>query len=230
MSKLQVQTQVLKAVQLSKTLGNGKNAQRVLQDISFCLNEGEVSAVAGPSGCGKTTLLYLLGLLDNATEGEIWIGSALTQLLSEAQKNELRNTHIGFIFQFHFLLKEFTALENVFIPTYKKNSVSKKQIQNYANYLLNAVGLYEKKNRLPSELSGGEQQRVAIARALINRPRIILADEPTGNLDAKNSMEIFNLLYTLTKEQNQGLLLVTHNPVLAARCDHIWEMRDGRMG
>lgn len=224
--------QALKAVKLNKSLGKGKQEQRIIQDVCLDLHAGEVCALIGPSGCGKTTLLYLLGLLDATDGGEVWIGNTSTTYLSDQERTNLRSTSIGFIFQFHFLLEEFTAFENVVIPIYKGSSMagwSRKQLYDYADYLLQTVGLYEKKDRRPSELSGGEQQRVAIARALINQPRIVLADEPTGNLDAKNSEEAFNLLYKLAKENGQGVLLVTHNLVLANRCDRLLQMRDGRI-
>lgn len=224
--------QALKAVKLNKSLGKGKQEQRVIQDVCLDLHAGEVCAIIGPSGCGKTTLLYLLGLLDAIDGGEVWIGNTLTTYLSDEERTNLRSTSIGFIFQFHFLLEEFTAFENVVIPTYKGSSMagrSRKQLHDYADYLISAVGLYEKKDRRPSELSGGEQQRVAIARALVNQPRIVLADEPTGNLDAKNSEEAFNLLCKLAKENGQGVLLVTHNLILANRCDRLMQMRDGRI-
>lgn len=221
---------VLKAIKLNKSLGEGKQEQPIIQDVYLDLYHGEVSAIVGPSGCGKTTLLYLLGLLDTTDGGEIWIDDTLTTQLSDQEKTNIRNRSIGFIFQFHFLLGEFTAFENILIPSHKRTSRVGRPLHDYASYLLSAVGLYEKRNRRPSELSGGEQQRIAIARALINQPRIVLADEPTGNLDAKNSEAVLDLLCKLAKENGQGVLLVTHNLVLANRCDHLMQMKDGKLG
>ncbi len=184
-------------------------------------------AIVGPSGCGKSTLLYLLGLLDQPDGGSIVIGGTETTLLNEAHKTRLRNEMMGFVFQFHFLIKEFTALENVMLPMKKLGRLSESDMRERGYHLLEEVGLYEKADRFTNHLSGGEQQRVAIARALANQPRVMLADEPTGNLDSKNSDRVFALLRRLVDEENLALVMVTHNPEIAALCDTTLRMEDG---
>lgn len=199
----------------------------MLRGVSFEAKRGEVYAIVGPSGCGKSTLLYLLGLLDRPEEGEIWInGQLMSNTLDEA-RTSARGEHIGFVFQFHFLMLEFTALENVMMPMRKLGRLSQSQMVDRAKMLLGSVGLGEKTHRLGTQLSGGEQQRVAVARALANQPSILLADEPTGNLDAKNSGIVFDLMTRLAKENGQAIVLVTHNPDIANRCDSVRPMRDG---
>jgi len=200
----------------------------VLRGVSFEARRGQVYAVVGPSGCGKSTLLYLLGLLDRPDEGEIWINGRLMSNTRDEARTAARGEHIGFVFQFHFLLLEFSALENVMMPMRKLGRLTLGQMEDRARALLDAVGLGEKTHRLGTQLSGGEQQRVAVARALANQPEIILADEPTGNLDVKNSAVVFDLMTRLAKENGQAVVLVTHNPEIANRCDHILSMRDGR--
>jgi lipoprotein-releasing system ATP-binding protein len=187
-----------------------------------------VTAIVGPSGCGKSTLLYLLGLLDRPEGGEIWIGGKDLARADDEERTATRNRHIGFVFQFHFLLPEFTALENVMLPMQKLGELSRPAMEERATKLLEAVGLGAKTRRLATQLSGGEQQRVAIARALANQPSIILADEPTGNLDVKNSAIVFDLLTRLAKENGQAIVLVTHNPEIAEKCDAVKPMRDGQ--
>jgi len=198
-----------------------------LRGVSFEANRGQVYAIVGPSGCGKSTLLYLLGLLDKPDDGRIWINDKLMSNSSDAERTAARGEHIGFVFQFHFLMQEFTALENVMMPMRKLGRLTPEQMKDRAHKLLDSVGLGDKSHRLGNHLSGGEQQRVAVARALANQPAIILADEPTGNLDAANSAMIFDLLTKLAKENGQAVILVTHNPEIAQRCDHIRPMRDG---
>lgn len=200
----------------------------VLRGVSFEARRGQVYAVVGPSGCGKSTLLYLLGLLDRPDEGEIWINGRLMSNTRDEARTAARGEHIGFVFQFHFLLLEFSALENVMMPMRKLGRLTPGQMEDRARALLDAVGLGEKTHRLGTQLSGGEQQRVAVARALANQPEIILADEPTGNLDVKNSAVVFDLMTRLAKENGQAVVLVTHNPEIANRCDQILSMRDGR--
>lgn len=199
----------------------------VLKGVNFEARRGQVYAIVGPSGCGKSTLLYLLGLLDRPDGGEIYIREELMNLGTDEQRTAVRGEHIGFVFQFHFLMQEFTALENVMMPMRKLGRLSEAQMVERARALLTDVGLGQKTHRLGTQLSGGEQQRVAIARALANQPAIILADEPTGNLDVKNSGVIFDLLTRLAKENGQAVVLVTHNPDIANRCDEIKPMRDG---
>lgn len=200
----------------------------VLRGVSFEARRGEVYAVVGPSGCGKSTLLYLLGLLDRPDKGEIWINGRLMSNTLDEARTAARGEHIGFVFQFHFLMLEFSALENVMMPMRKLGRLTPAKMAERAQFLLDSVGLGEKTHRLGTQLSGGEQQRVAIARALANEPAIILADEPTGNLDVKNSAVVFDLLTRLAKENGQAIVLVTHNPEIANRCDHILSMRDGQ--
>jgi len=199
----------------------------VLKGVSFEARRGQVYAIVGPSGCGKSTLLYLLGLLDLPDQGEIWIDGRLMSNSQDADRTAARGEHIGFVFQFHFLMMEFTALENVMMPMRKLARLSPDAMTARARQLLDAVGLGDKTHRLGTQLSGGEQQRVAIARALANEPSIILADEPTGNLDVKNSTIVFDLLTRLAKENGQAVILVTHNPEIAQRCDFRKPMRDG---
>lgn len=212
---------------LEKSLGDGETRVHVLKGVDLDLRRGEVSAVVGPSGCGKSTLLYLLGLLDRQDNGSIFVNGQEVPLDRDGAHTRLRCEHIGFVFQFHFLLPEFTALENVVLPMRKLGKLSEPEMASRAEELLSQVGLGEKTHRRPSQLSGGEQQRVAIARSLANRPSVLLADEPTGNLDVKNSMMVFDLLTRLAKEYRQAVLIVTHNPDLAQRCDRILRMEDG---
>ena len=217
----------LRCENLHRFLGQNESRVHVLRGVSFEAHRGQVYAIVGPSGCGKSTLLYLLGLLDRPDDGQIWIQEQLMSNSSDAERTAARGGHIGFVFQFHFLMQEFTTLENVMMPMRKLGRLTPAQMVARATKLLTAVGLGDKTHRLGNHLSGGEQQRVAIARALANEPAIILADEPTGNLDAKNSAMIFDLLTHLAKENGQAVILVTHNPEIAQRCDHVRPMRDG---
>jgi lipoprotein-releasing system ATP-binding protein len=217
----------LRCSNVHRYLGQGESRVHVLKGISFEAKRGEVYAIVGPSGCGKSTLLYLLGLLDRPDGGEIWINGELMSNTVDAARTAARGEHIGFVFQFHFLMLEFTALENVMMPMRKLGRLSVPQMAERAKMLLTSVGLGEKTHRLGTQLSGGEQQRVAIARALANEPSIILADEPTGNLDAKNSGIVFDLMTRLARENGQAIVLVTHNPDIANRCDSVRPMRDG---
>lgn len=217
----------LRCRNLHRYLGQGEGRVHVLKGVSFEAQRGHVYAIVGPSGCGKSTLLYLLGLLDRQDDGEIMINGKLMSQSSDAERTAARGAHIGFVFQFHFLMQEFTALDNVMMPMRKLGKLASEQMEARARDLLGEVGLRDKAHRLGTQLSGGEQQRVAIARALANEPSIILADEPTGNLDVKNSGMVFDLLTKLAKENGQAVVLVTHNPDIANRCDHIRPMRDG---
>ncbi|WP_318186573.1 ABC transporter ATP-binding protein [Pelagicoccus enzymogenes] len=212
---------------LHKHLGEGETRVHVLRGVDLELRRGEIAAVVGPSGCGKSTLLYLLGLLDRQDQGQISVCGENVPLDRDGAHTRLRCEHIGFVFQFHFLLPEFSALENVMMPMRKLARLNEDDMRAQARSLLEQVGLGGKTQRRPSQLSGGEQQRVAIARALANRPSVLLADEPTGNLDLKNSMMVFDLLTRLAREYQQAVLIVTHNPELAARCDRILRMEDG---
>jgi len=217
----------LRCENLHRHLGQGEGRVHVLRGVSFEARSGHVTAIVGPSGCGKSTTLYLLGLLDQPDGGSIWIRDRLMSNSSDLERTAARCEHIGFVFQFHFLMQEFSALDNIMMPMRKLGRLSEAQMIERAQTLLQDVGLGEKGHRLATQLSGGEQQRVAIARALANQPAIILADEPTGNLDVKNSSLVFDLLTKLAKENGQAVVLVTHNPDIANRCDEIKPMRDG---
>jgi lipoprotein-releasing system ATP-binding protein len=212
---------------LHRYLGQGEGRVHVLRGVSFDARRGNVTAIVGPSGCGKSTTLYLLGLLDQPDGGSIWIRDQLMSNSSDLERTAARCEHIGFVFQFHFLMQEFSALDNVMMPMRKLGRLSEEEMKARAHTLLKDVGLGDKGHRLATQLSGGEQQRVAVARALANQPAIILADEPTGNLDVKNSGLVFDLLTRLAKENGQAVVLVTHNPDIANRCDEIKPMRDG---
>ncbi len=208
-------------------LGEGENRVHVLKGISLHLERGKIYAIAGPSGCGKSTLLYLLGLLDRPDRGEVYLNNQPMSKSSDLQRTAARNANLGFVFQFHFLLKEFSALENLMIPMRKRGIHTVGEMESRARQYLEAVGLGDKIHRLATQLSGGEQQRVAVARSLANSPAVILADEPTGNMDVQNSNIVFDLLTKLARENDQAVLIVTHNPDIAERCDRLLRMQDG---
>ncbi len=214
---------------IERYLGEEEERVHALRGISLTLEAGTVHAVVGPSGCGKSTLLYVLGLLDQPDRGEVVIGSEVVSQLPDDALSRKRNELLGFIFQFHFLMEDFTAQENVMIPMRRLGRLTEEAMRERAAELLSAVGLGKKVARPSRHLSGGEQQRVAIARALANDPRVILADEPTGNLDTKNSDRAFQLLQEVVVSGGKALLLVTHNPGIAQVCDWIHEMEDGRI-
>ena len=218
---------VLACRSLTRFLGQNENRTHVLKGVNFDATAGKMHAIVGPSGCGKSSMLYLLGLLDRPDEGEVFIAGCPLARGSDNMRTAARNAHLGFVFQFHFLLPEFTAAENVMMPMRKRAQLSEKAMRERANTLLAAVGLGDKATRLATHLSGGEQQRVAIARALANEPPVLLADEPTGNLDARNSTIAFDLLSRLAHERNIAVVMVTHNPELASRCDRVLRMLDG---
>jgi lipoprotein-releasing system ATP-binding protein len=212
---------------IERYLGEEEERVHALRGVSLEIEIGSVHAVVGPSGCGKSSLLYVLGLLDVPDAGYVSIESESMAELSDDELAYKRSQFIGFIFQFHFLMEDFTAEENVMIPMRKLGQLSDGQMRERAGDLLEGVGLGDKLRRLSRHLSGGEQQRVAIARALANDPRVILADEPTGNLDTANSDRAFDLLRNLVHERGKALLLATHNPAIAEACDWIHEMKDG---
>ncbi len=218
----------MKARGLVRTLGSGEAAVRVLDGLDFDLSPGKTHAIVGPSGCGKSTLLYLMGLLDRPDQGEIFIGDLELAKASDEERTRARNASLGFVFQFHFLLSEFSAVENVMLPMAKLGDRSREEMEQRAVGLLDKLGLADKARRQAHQLSGGEQQRVAIARALANAPAILLADEPTGNLDERNASQVFEQLQGVAHELGQAVLMVTHNPGLAEQCDRILRMRDGR--
>ncbi len=200
----------------------------VLKGVSLEIKKGEIISIVGASGAGKTTLLHILGTLDKPNKGELRMNDQLISGLSDKKLADFRNKNIGFVFQFHHLLPEFTALENVCIPAYiagtSKSEAEKKTIE-----LLSFLGLSERMNHKPSELSGGEQQRVAVARALINNPSVVLADEPSGNLDSNTAKELHQLFFTLREKFNQTFVIVTHNEELANMADRKLVMKDGNI-
>ncbi|PYL15599.1 MAG: ABC transporter ATP-binding protein [Verrucomicrobia bacterium] len=214
---------------IERYLGEEESRVHALRGVSLDLEPGSIHAVVGPSGCGKSTLLYILGLLDPPDAGRVSIESEAMSHLGDDELARKRNQLIGFIFQFHFLMEDFSAQENVMIPMRRLGRLSDEAMRERAAVLLGAVGLGDKLRRPSRHLSGGEQQRVAIARALANDPRVILADEPTGNLDTANSERAFELLQNIVQQGQKALLLATHNPVIAEACDWIHEMQDGRI-
>ncbi|MGY4675055.1 lipoprotein-releasing ABC transporter ATP-binding protein LolD [Ursidibacter arcticus] len=220
------QQPLLQCVNINKFYQEGDNATQVLKNVSFSMNSGELVAIVGSSGSGKSTLLHTLGGLDQPSEGEVFIkGQSLQQLSSNALA-KLRNQHLGFVYQFHHLMADFTALENVMMPMLIGQQ-NKNEAKDRAEKMLQAVGLSHRITHRPSALSGGERQRVAIARALVNNPSLVLADEPTGNLDQKTTESIFELIKQLNQEQHIAFLLVTHDLNLANKLNRRLIMQDG---
>lgn len=218
---------VLQAKDIRKTFSDGKNAVDVIKGISLDIQAGQFLSIVGSSGSGKSTLLHVLGGLDRPSSGEILLQGKRFDTLGEAERGHLRNQHLGFVYQFHHLLPEFNALENVAMPLMLRDGTSYKKVKEQAEYLLNRVGLSHRLTHKPGELSGGERQRVAMARALVARPALMLADEPTGNLDRKTAVTIFELLAELRQEFNMAMLIVTHDEQLAQTADSVLHMRDG---
>lgn len=213
---------------LSKSFHDGDINVSVLDDINFSINESERIAIVGSSGSGKSTLLELLGGLDKPTQGDIIIcGNHLNQV-DDSVRGSLRNKYLGFIYQFHHLLPEFTALENVSMPLMIRD-LSLKEIRQNSEDMLMRVGLKDRLQHKPSELSGGERQRVAIARALVTTPKVILADEPTGNLDRKTAHQVFELMMELNRELDTAIVMVTHDVELANTMDSLYELKDGQI-
>jgi lipoprotein-releasing system ATP-binding protein len=215
---------MLTCKQITKRYGS----LEVLKGVDLQISKGEIVSLVGSSGAGKSTLLHILGTLDEADGGQVWLNNVQVNQLKGDELAGFRNRHIGFVFQFHHLLPEFTALENVCIPGWL-GAKKKKEVEVRAIELLKMLGLSDRMQNKPSELSGGEQQRVAVARALINNPDIIMADEPTGNLDSTHARELHQLFFELRKQFNQTFLIVTHNEELAAQCDRTVHMKDGRI-
>lgn len=211
---------------LCKSYQDGKISTNVLKNISFSINKSEMMAILGSSGSGKSTLLHLLGGLDTPTSGEVIFNGKKISSLSTSDRAELRNQELGFIYQFHHLLPDFTALENVMMPLLI-GGMTRIKAQQKADEMLAAVGLSHRVNHRPAELSGGERQRVAIARAIVNEPALVLADEQTGNLDLHNADVIFDLLLELNQQKGTAFLVVTHDLRLAGRLTRQLEMRDG---
>lgn len=201
----------------------------ILKDINFSVNKGEFTSIVGKSGCGKSTLLYILSTMDTAYEGELLIDGISMQGKKEQELARVRNEKIGFVFQFHYLLNEFTVLQNVMLPGLKLNKYSEQELEHRAMEHLRKLGIENQALKSATQLSGGEKQRVAIARALINDPLIIMGDEPTGNLDKKNTEVVFDIFQQLAIEYQQALLIVTHDPSFANRTNRIIEMEDGRV-
>ena len=219
---------ILEARQISKYFYDPVKV-KVLNDISFSIDKGEFVSVIGKSGCGKSTLLYILSTMDTDYEGELLIDNVSMKNKSEKELARIRNEKIGFVFQFHYLLNEFSVLQNVMLPALKLNKFPEKEIENRALEKLEMLDIVQLAGKKSNKISGGEKQRVAIARALINDPHILMCDEPTGNLDVKNSEIVFDIFKQLTTEFNHTLLVVTHDNSFAERTDRIIEMEDGKI-
>ena len=219
---------VLEAKKISKDFHDPITIN-VLKDINFIINKGEFVSVIGKSGCGKSTLLYILSTMDTDYEGELLIDNQPMRNKIETELASVRNEKIGFVFQFHYLLNEFTAIQNVMLPGLKLGKYSEQEVEHRAFEHLKKLGVEKLANKSANQLSGGEKQRVAIARALINDPLIIMGDEPTGNLDKKNSEIVFDIFKQLTEEFNQTLMIVTHDNEFAKKTQRIIEMEDGRI-
>jgi len=215
---------LLNALSIYKRYGS----LEILKGLSLEVPRGQVAAIVGPSGCGKSTLLHVLGTLDTPDQGQLIINGVEVNQLRSKKLAAFRNRHLGFVFQFHHLLPEFSALENVSVPGWLGGR-SKEEVRQEATRLLDQLGLSHRLDHKPSQLSGGEQQRVAVARALINKPDVILADEPSGNLDSASAQELHQLFFTLRDETQQTFLIVTHNEELAGQCDRVWTMKDGQL-
>ena len=220
-------TAILIGKNITKTYQDGKTTTNVLNHLDISINSGERIAIVGTSGSGKSTLLHILGGLDVPTSGEVWLHGQRINDLNETQRGELRNQHLGFIYQFHHLLAEFTAIENVAMPLLMRKAVPIAAARQQSIELLEKVGLAHRLTHRPGELSGGERQRVAIARALVTKPSLILADEPTGILDYANAQAVFEILSELQKDFNTALLMVTHDRQLAQLADKQLALQNG---
>ena len=226
MSEAAVNQAVVRCVGVGKTYAEGKLKVEVLRGVDLAIASGERVAIVGSSGAGKSSLLQLMGGLDVPSVGEVWVDGRDLARLSETSRGLLRNQSIGFVYQFHHLLGEFSALENVAMPLLIRGA-SVSEARERAQAILDRVGLGKRLEHKPGELSGGERQRTALARALVTRPKVVLADEPTGNLDSRNAGAMFDLLMELNAEQGTALVVVTHDLSLAARMDRVLHMRDG---
>lgn len=219
---------ILEAKAISKYFHDPVTVQ-ILKEITFSMHKGEFVSITGKSGCGKSTLLYILSTMDTDYEGNVFIDNIPMRDKKEAELARVRNEKIGFVFQFHYLLNEFSVLRNVMLPGLKLGILAEKEVEHKAYEKLKILGIENEANKKPNQLSGGQKQRVAIARALINDPLIVMGDEPTGNLDKKNSEIVFNIFQELAEVYNQSLLIVTHDNEFAARTHRIIEMEDGKI-
>ena len=217
-----IHQRMIQAIGIRKSFGN----LEVLKGIDLHIEKQEIVSIVGASGAGKTTLLHIIGTLDRADKGKLLIDGTEVNLLNDRSLAEFRNKRIGFVFQFHHLLPEFTALENICIPAFI-GGTPKEEAEKHAMQLLEYLNLTDRKDHKPSQLSGGEQQRIAVARALINKPAVVLADEPSGNLDSKSAQELHQLFFRLRDELQQTFVIVTHNPELAAMSDRTITIKDG---
>ena len=209
---------IVEVKNLEKTFETQSETLTILKDLDLCVKEGSKCVIVGKSGSGKSTLLNIIGGLDNPSRGEVFVDGKLISGLNEDQLTDYRKNVLGLVFQFHYLLKDFTALENIYLPAYMAG-VPKKEAVERAKLLLEDVGLSDRATHLPSQLSGGERQRIAVARSLINNPKLVLADEPTGNLDPANALMIGEMLFKISEKYNKTLILVTHDMNLAQRGD-----------
>lgn len=221
-------TKVLESKNINKYFYTAQT-QHVLKDVTFSVNTGDFTSIVGKSGCGKSTLLYILSTMDTDYTGDLFIDGESMRSKTDAELAKVRNEKIGFVFQFHYLLNEFSVVRNVMIPGLKLGKYSEKELEERAMEKLKIFGIDDQARKKPNQLSGGQKQRVAIARALINDPIIIMGDEPTGNLDKKNSEIVFELFQKLAREYQQTLLIVTHDMEFAKATDHVIEMEDGRI-
>lgn len=221
-------SEIIKISGVEKTYVSDGEKLTVLRNLDLSIEEETKNVIVGESGSGKSTLLNIIGGIDSVTTGTVMAGKWNVTSLSESEVSEYRSKFLGLVFQFHYLLKDFNALENVYLPLYM-TGVSKKEAIEKAEALLNDVGVYERRNHLPSQLSGGERQRVAVARSLINNPSLILADEPTGNLDPANAASIGDLLFKMVEQYKKTLILVTHDMNLAQKGDNIFTIKNGRL-